>query len=99
MLHGVTQTIKLIETLADATFKPRPAFLNLVEVWRIRRQVDHFTPRLFNQLFNTSPFMEGGIIDDQPLSRLQGANQAGFNPSFKDCAMFLAPSIVKGAIN
>jgi len=39
--------------------------------------------------------MEGGIIDDSTV-QLQGANRAGFNPSFQDCTMFLAPSIVKG---
>jgi hypothetical protein len=54
---------------------------------------------LLNQLFNAPSFVEGGIINDQPLTWLQGANQARFNPGFKNGSMFLAPTIVKGAIN
>lgn len=84
MFHRIAQAIKLAQTVTDATFNPRPAFLNLVEVWRIRGQVEHLTARLLNQLFDLPSFVEGGIVNDQPLSWFEGVNQAGFNPSFKD---------------
>jgi len=75
--------------MTNTTFDPRPTFLNLVEVWGVGGQVQYLASCLLNQRLNASPFVEGGIIDDQPLSWSEAGNQAGFNPGFKDVSISL----------
>lgn len=64
--------------------------LDWIEIWRIRRQVEEFASRIFNDLPCGIGGMESGVIHNDCLSRSELGNKVSFKPAVKDYSIGIA---------
>ena len=80
--HRWAQIGRLREPLTNPTFQAPPAFLKAIEVWRIGRQIEPWTV-----LGPPSAMMPRGMIENRPVTGLEGGNRTGCQPSLDSGTM------------
>ncbi len=70
-IDTITKAIKFIPPLPHPVLQHKPPMLDLVQVWRIRRQIPDLTSRLCYNFLNRLGVVETGIINDDDIPPLQ----------------------------
>jgi hypothetical protein len=75
-IYTITEVLKLLPALLHSVFEHKPPTLNLVEVWRISRQIPDFATSLRNHVFNGLGMSLGFIAFTVPVSFFCGSSQS-----------------------
>jgi hypothetical protein len=75
-INTIAKVIKFVPALTHPILERKPPMLNLVEVWRIRRQVPKFTSCLSHQFLDHLGMVKTGIVHHNDITRLQLRQQA-----------------------
>jgi hypothetical protein len=70
-INTTTKAIKLIPALPHPILEHTPPMLDVIQVWRIRRQIPNLTSRFSHNFLNRLGAVETRIIDKDDISRLQ----------------------------
>jgi len=90
-IDTIAKTIKLIPALPHPILEHKPPMLNLIQVWRIGRQIPNLTSGLGYHFFNALGVMETGIVNHDDITQLQLGNQTRLQPLLKQDSVASAP--------
>ncbi len=64
-IHTITNVFKFTPSLPHPILQHEPPMLNLVQVWRVGRQIPNLTSYCCNDFFDCLTMMETGIVNSQ----------------------------------